>query len=97
MDGRCASLENGLAAVEGLRVARGRIGLQAPEPEDGHERLFVEPMLLSLRSEAIDNMTDLCRADRLCQRNKEIRSAHIAVVFRDLIFQDQVVSKRIPG
>ena len=40
---------------------------------------------------------DFFAIDRFIQVDKEVRYAKIAVIFRNFIFQDEVVSKGIPG
>ena len=40
---------------------------------------------------------DFSAIDRFIQVDKEVRYAKIAVIFRNFIFQDEMVSKGIPG
>src|SRR5271166_6396221 len=88
--------QDGLAAIEGLGISCRRVGLHPAEPEDRKKGLFVEPLLLALRLEAVDDDLDLAGAGRFFQRNEEVGRAQVAVVLRDLILQDQVAPARVP-
>ena len=48
------------------------------------------------RKRLVDKLR-LSPADRSLERNKQVRRAEISVVFRNFVFQDQMVSKSIPG
>ena len=58
--------------------------------------LFVEPLLLPLGLEALDDVTDLSRAHRFLQGHEEVGGTQIAIVFRDLVLKNQVVPERVP-
>ena len=60
------------------------------------KRLFVEPLLLLLGLEALDDVTDLSRAHRFLQGHEEVGGTQIAIVFRDLVLKNQVVPERVP-
>src|SRR5271165_3543243 len=89
--------QDGLAAIEGLGISCRRVGFHPAEPQDRKKGLFVEPLLLALRVEAVDDDLDLAGAGRFFQRNEEVGGTQVTVVLRDLVLQDQVVAKRIPG
>src|SRR5271166_165874 len=88
--------QDGLAAIEGLGISCRRVGLHPAEPQDRKKGLFVEPLLLALRVEAVDDDLDLAGAGRFFQRNEEVGRAQVAVVVRNLVLQDQVVPERVP-
>ena len=52
---------------------------------------------LSLGLKCISQVTYLALKGGLAKWHKSIRAAHISVILRYLILQDQMVSKRIPG
>jgi hypothetical protein len=47
--------------------------------------------------ETLENGVDLITEDVFIQRDKEIRAAQITIVLDDFIFQDEVLSKRVPS
>src|SRR6516164_11473624 len=86
-----------LAAVESLGVTAGSIAFHAAQPHEGEKGLRFEPALRVLRLEGFHKVMDLLLVYCCRQRHKQIWLPQVSVVFRDLILQYQVISKRIPG
>ena len=89
--------EDQLRSIERFRVTRGGARLHAAESEQGAERLFVEPVLTSLRAEDLEQDLDLPVHVRRVQRHERVRRAEIAVPLRDLVLENRVVPKSVPG
>jgi hypothetical protein len=49
-----------------------------------------------LRSESLIEIPGLTTANRGIQWHIEIRNPEVTIIFRDLVFQDQMVTKCIP-
>lgn len=90
-------LQHQLSAVEGFCIAARSIALHPPKPHQGTECLVLEPPLAPLRLERLHDVTDLPLANLLRQRNEDAWSSQIAVIFRNLVFQNQMIPKGIPG
>ena len=86
-----------LRRVEGLREACRRTGLRASEPHEPEEEVFGEPVLVPLRREMRPQEGDLTARQLLVDGDESVRRAQIAVVLRHLVFENQVVAKRVPG
>jgi len=87
---------NYLSAKEGLGVFRRRRALDAAEPHDRQEGVAGKPMLVRLGLKEPAQMIDFLLADFLIQRNEEIGDSEVAVVFGNLVLQNQMVPERIP-
>ena len=61
------------------------------------ESIFRKPVFICLSVEMAHQKADFFAIDRFIQVDKEVRYAKIAVIFRNFIFQDEVISKGIPG
>src|SRR5581483_996837 len=86
-----------LAAVKSFGVSARRIRLHAAKPHQRHKGLFPEPAAAVLRLKRFQNRAHLLAAHGIGQRYEEVRSAHVAVIFRDLVFENHVVAKGAPG
>src|ERR1700722_6606055 len=86
-----------LATVKSLGVSAGRIALHSTQT---HQRLkcgIVEPVLALLRRERIHQMTNFHLCDFFSERHEYGGLPHVAVVFWNLVFQDEVIAEGIPG
>lgn len=72
-------------------------GFDATQPQQAVEKILGEPLFASLRAEVAHQVFHLLATNRLTQRDEEVRRAQVCIVFRDFIFQDQVVPKSVPG
>src|SRR5215467_5757917 len=90
-------VEHGLAAVEALGVAARRVGLHPAQTHHGHERLPPEPVLVVLAGEALEDVGHLRLVMGRLERDEQIRRAEVAVVLRDLLFQDEMTAEGVPG
>src|SRR6185503_15479699 len=63
----------------------------------GSEELFGEPALSALALERVENVAHLPPADLVVQVNEQVRRAEVSVELRDLVLEDHVVPKRLPG
>src|SRR6266851_5834553 len=80
-----------------LRKSAGTICFNAPDSQQTHERVRSEPLLRPLRSKGAQNVLGLLFARLAVQPDKEIRRAQVTIVLGNLVFQDQVTSKRVPS
>src|SRR5438105_9934096 len=53
-------------------------------------------MFVSLARKGFENDVDLSSARGFVKRDKEIWRSEIAIIFRDLVFENQMASKSIP-
>src|SRR5882724_2750211 len=90
-------LDDDLPAVERFRVFVGGFRLHATESEQRLERIRREPVLVALGLEAIHDETDLLLADRPVEMHVEVWNAEIAVIFQNLVLEDQVIPVGVPG
>src|SRR6267142_1397383 len=84
-----------LLCAESFRPLTAR--LHATQPHQALERVFVEPRLRALRAIAGQQVTNLCPDMLRAQLHISIRRCEIAIPFRNLILQYQVIAKRVPG
>ena len=82
---------------ECLRDALGRPALHATQTRQRAEGFGVEPILGALRGEVLVQQRDLALERRLRERLVNIGPAEVAVPLGDLVLEDQVVTKRVPG
>ena len=89
--------QNQLSTVVRFGVARGRIALHSAQPHQGHEGALLKPALGPLGSKDAYEVLYLLLAQLQGERNIKIRLPDVPVVFWNFIFEDGVVTKRIPG
>src|SRR5262245_23976247 len=92
-----AASECQLAGVECLGEAAWRIAFHAAQAHQAAEGVGGEPGARPLRRKRLQQRTDLPVDHRLRQRHVQVRLTQIAVVLRDLVLEDQVVAKSVPG
>ena len=73
------------------------MALQAAHTHEAEERLVGEPVLVALGGEVLVEQGDLALGLRIAQRHIQVGCAQVAVVFWNLVFQDQVIAKGVPG
>jgi hypothetical protein len=86
-----------LATVERLGKSGGRSGLDAPNPHQPLEKVLGKPRLSPLRRKVAQQQLTLSPANRGGERKEYIGRPQVGVKFRDLVFQDEVMTERIPG
>jgi hypothetical protein len=91
------ALENQLVRLERLGHAFGRAASDAAQPGQRQERVVREPAASVLAGEALADDRHLLRDLSLQQRNEEVGICEIAFVFRDLVFEDEVVAEGVVG
>ena len=74
----------------------GRIALDPANAHEAVKRTRSKPASRTLRSEVMHQQFDL--PVRLCarERNVHVRRPEIPFIFRNFVFEDQVITKRIP-
>src|SRR6185295_5254117 len=75
----------------------GSVALHPTNPEHRSEQLFRKPTLSALAREAGQNRVDLPATQRFLQRHEDVRRPKVAVILRDLVLEDQMIAKRVPG
>src|ERR1700748_148438 len=91
------SLHHDLASVEGFRESVRRAAFRAPQTRQTHEGLRVEPVLRALRAEMVVEELGLALHQRPAGRDEDVRLTQIAVPFRNLVFEDRMIAKSVPG
>src|SRR5262249_10865332 len=89
--------QNQFAPIKCLRVTTGSVAFHATEPHQAHERAFLEPPLLALCLKRIHEETHLFLACFKRQWHEHSGLSQVAVGFRDLVSQNQMVAERVPG
>jgi len=85
-----------LPAVVSLGVLRGRRAFHAADARGRKEQVVREPVLGGLRLEMRRQQPAFPLKLRLRHRHEEVRRAVIAVVFRDLVLEHDVIAKGVP-
>ena len=83
--------------VEGLGVTCGRRRFDPSEPHEPAEGVAREPPLPKLRLEGRGEVFRLQLAHRVVERHIAIRRPEVAVIFGQLVLEDEVIPKRVPG
>src|SRR5215467_7162560 len=86
-------LHDEFPAVEGFSVATRRIAFHAAEAHQGKKGFRLEPPLLALGLKNLHEVINLLLVDLLLERDEEAGLPHVAVVFWNLILQDQMVAE----
>jgi hypothetical protein len=86
-----------LATVECLSVTARSVTFHPAQPHEGEEGLLLEPALAVLGLEGIHDVANLCLVHFWRKRHEQAWLSQVTVIFRDLVLQDQVISKCIPG
>jgi len=86
-----------LAGVESLRETVRRRTFDSAKPHEPAKGLSIEPRATSLGGEMLVEEVDLLVTGRLIEGDEGVRLAEITVVFGNLVLEDQVVTKRVPG
>src|ERR1700733_50528 len=89
--------QNKLVGVERLRVTTRSIALHPTQAHQRQKCFFPKPPFCTLGLEGIHNETDLFLILFRFEWDEHVWLPHIAVVLRNLILQDQVVTKSVPG
>src|SRR3989442_6610050 len=93
---RSRPLEACLSAVEPLREALGGGALHTPDPGHRPKEVGGEPRLRRLGREMSYQQIELALEARRCKGGEEVRRPEVAVVFRDLVFEDEMIAPRVP-
>src|SRR5580704_995184 len=84
-----------LSAVEGLGVTARRIAFHPSQPHQRKECVSFKPPFAVLRLKRFYDVPDLGLASLILKWHEHPRLSHVSVVFRDLVFQNQMVAKCI--
>src|SRR3981081_1841749 len=82
--------------METLRESAASIGLNAANPLQSQESVCGEPLLGPLRYERIESEIRLSVPGRWIEPHKKVRRSQIAIILGNLVFQDQMIAKRVP-
>src|SRR5438874_8282542 len=78
----------------GVTARLGRLG--APQPHQTVKQFLREPPFVLLRGKVPHQALYFLACVGFAQRHEEIRRAQISVVFRDFVFEDEVIAKSVP-
>src|SRR4051812_38567717 len=90
------SSDANLVGVKRFRPLRPSAGLDSAQPHDRLERVRREPWFRELGAVATRKNTYLALGERAIDPHVSVRRHEPAVVFRHLVFEDQVPAKRVP-
>src|SRR5438067_1622191 len=76
--------------------ACGRSGLYSAQPHQTLEQIFRKPLLASLTPKIPHQPPYFLAAYGLRKRNKNVRRSKVRIVFRNLIFQNEMITESIP-
>src|SRR5262252_6183591 len=88
--------KNQLPAMERFGMVALGVAFHASKTEDRPEEVLGEPTLADLAREAPQKRFDFAAADRFVERHENVRGTEVPVVFRDLVFEDEVIPERVP-
>src|SRR5215470_1877835 len=94
--GAYGPLQNNLTTVKSLGISIGSLRFHAPDPQERQKRIGREPVLVLLALEALHDRRDLSVTGRLVEVHKDVGRSEVPVILQDLVFEDQLVSKRVP-
>src|SRR5262245_3653954 len=83
-------------AVEALGEARRRVRFHPAYAEDGQEEILREPTPITLCLKVTEHQLDLPLGDSLAETEENIGRSEVAVVLRELVLEDEVISERVP-
>ena len=83
--------------MKGFRVLQRGCRFQAADAHQGQKSFPVEPVFVLLTFKTLQENVDFFSGLFLRQVAEAVWNAQVAVVFRDLVLQDQVIAERIPG
>src|SRR5216683_3207208 len=83
--------------METLRKSSGTIGLDATQSRQREKSVRGKPLFGSLRRKRIENIFYFPLARGAVQPKKNVWYSQVTIVLRDLVFQDQVIAKCVPG
>src|SRR5262245_16557864 len=89
--------QDDLASVEGLGVPVRSIRFHPAKPEDAQEEILGEPPSIPLGLEVRQQVLDLSPGKRVVEMNEDVGGAKVAVVLWNLVFEDEMVTKGVPG
>lgn len=90
-------LERQFTAIESFGILFRNVRFDSAQAQQRAEGLFLKPVLAFLRLEAAQDEVNLLTAERFREANKEIGRTQVAIVFRNLVFQNQMVPETVPG
>src|SRR6478672_4184822 len=89
--------EEHFPAIKRFRMAARCVAFHSPQAHQGEERVFFKPTFTALRLKSLHEVTNFPFARLSVEMHKYVWLSHITVVFRDLVFQYQVIAEGIPG
>src|ERR1700719_1958091 len=92
-----ADLQFQLASIKSFGISAGRVALHPPQSHDREESLGFKPMLPVLRFKGLHEVFDLFLTDLFSEGYKDVRLSHVTVIFRNFVFENQMIAKRVPG
>src|SRR5262245_7227428 len=92
-----AASDERLSRMAGFRITARCVALDAVQQHEPEKCFLGEPALRTLRAKATHQQPHLAARIGARERNEQIGSAEIAVEFRDLVFENPVITERVPG
>src|SRR6516165_5909570 len=85
------SSDDGFSAVKGLGMAAGCVAASGAQPHQRKEGFGGKPAMTTLAREVLEQSAHLLPRDVVAERHEDIGIVEIAVIFRHLIFPNQVI------
>ena len=90
-------LQHELATIKSFGVSARGIAFHTAQSHQRLKRFGLKPTLSTLRLESIHDVSNFLLAHIGLKRHEDTRLSHVAVIFGDLVFENQMIPKRIPG
>jgi hypothetical protein len=95
-DFRTTPLYETLPAVETFRIPSFGVRFDSANTKQGPKSVFRKPLLARLRAKRREYMANLRFTQPFVESHEKVGGTKIAIVFRNLILEDQVIAECIP-
>src|SRR5579862_795672 len=92
-----ADLQSQLASIKSLGISAGRVALHPAQSHERVKRFRLEPSLIVLRPKGLHDGVNFFLAGGSVERHKNRGLSHVAVILGNLVFENQVIAKRVPS
>src|ERR1700738_2946350 len=91
------SSQHRFAAVESFGITAWSIALHSSQPHKRKKCFLLKPAFAMLRLKCIHNAMNFLLAGLYLKRNEHAGLSQGSVIFRNLVFQNQMISERMPS
>src|SRR6266496_1028551 len=83
--------------METFGPTSGRIGFDAAQAKQAEKQVLGKPLFVALSAEVFHEPLDFFAANGVGERGKKIGRTEVRIVLGNFVFEDKMVSERIPG